>query len=551
MKPRQHLLAIPALACALLIHPAAGAAQPGEPGAATIQALAAQPLLPAAPHPWDGSDWLRRFYAPRGFAPAWSPALVRAALAVLDAAPTEGLDPADYGVEELRAQQQDRVADPARFDVGLTAAMLHYLADLRLGRVRSEYQTDDLDERPPQFDPVELLRGALARNGLGEAAAAAEPPVPLYARTKHLLAQYRALAEQPRPRLPAPGGKIGPGGRYKGARLLHERLVAGGDARPDAPAPKRGVYDAALAGGVRRFQARHGLPETGVLDDATVAAMNVPAATRVRELELTLERLRWLPGFDGGSVIAVSLPVYRLWAFDRADPAGPPLEMRVIVGAAAKTPTPLLIGQMRYLEFNPYWNVPRSIVLREILPKLELDPGYLAASDMEVVGHGTPTSSVDAATIERLRAGKLRVRQRPGPRNSLGAVKFAMPNPMDIYLHSTPARKLFRRTRRDLSHGCIRVEQPAVLAQFVLRDQPQWEVDEIQAAMAPGPTRRVNLSKPIPVVLFYATAIADREGRALFARDVYQLNGKLEQALHEHGVHARAAIAPAPQPPTG
>jgi murein L,D-transpeptidase YcbB/YkuD len=160
---------------------------------------------------------------------------------------------------------------------------------------------------------------------------------------------------------------------------------------------------------------------------------------------------------------------------------------------------------------------------------------------MEVVGQGGVTSTAGESTIEALRAGKLRVRQRPGPRNSLGAVKFAMPNPMDIYLHATPLRELFRRTRRDLSHGCIRVEQPAELAQFVLRDQPQWDREAIAAAMAPGPTRRVELSAPVPVVIFYATALGARDGRALFGRDIYHRDPLLEQALREHsdGVGAK------------
>jgi murein L,D-transpeptidase YcbB/YkuD len=225
--------------------------------------------------------------------------------------------------------------------------------------------------------------------------------------------------------------------------------------------------------------------------------------------------------------------------------------MRVIVGNAFKTPTPLFIGQMEYLEFNPYWNVPRSIVRKEILPKLERSYGYLARHDMEVVGRGAPTSRVSASTIELLEAGKLRVRQRPGPRNSLGAIKFGMPNPMDIYLHSTPQRGLFRRTRRDLSHGCIRVEKPAELARFVLRDQPQWSLDEINLAMEPGATRRVDLAAPVPVVIFYATAISGSDGEALFAPDVYKLDEKLVQALQEHSERARTAKVAALPPPTG
>lgn len=550
MKPRQYLLFLAALACAMLPQPRQVIAQPEEPGAATIQSLAAQPIS-SAPHAWDSKDWLQRFYAPRNFAPAWSDAQVAAALAVLDAAPAEGLDPADYGAAELRKAQLGRGGDPARFDVGLTYAMLHYLADLRLGRVRPEYLNDDEQGRQQQFDPVELLRGALERNRLDEAVAGAVPSIPLYAQVKQLLARYRELAQQAQRMLPVPGGRIGPGERYRGARQLRERLVQSGDMADDAPVTQANTYDPVLADGVKQFQSRTGLRDTGMLDDATVAALNVPYAMRVRELELTLERLRWLPGFIGDSLVAVDLPAYRLWAFDLAHPAEPPLEMRVIVGDAIKTPTPLFIGQMRYLEFNPYWNIPRSILRKEILPKLERSHGYLARNDMEVVGRGAPTSSVGGSTIGLLEEGRLRVRQRPGPKNSLGAVKFSMPNPMDIYLHATPKRELFRRTRRDLSHGCIRVEKPAELAQFVLRDQPQWNLEQIRMAMEPGATRRVDLSAPVPVVIFYATAIADGDGKALFAPDVYHLDEKLLEALHEHSERSRAAIVPALPPGTG
>jgi murein L,D-transpeptidase YcbB/YkuD len=550
MKPRQYLLLVPALAWALLQHPRQAPAQPGEPGAATIQALAAQPLLPGVQHPWSGGDWLERFYAPRAYAPAWSDAQVSAALAVLDAAPAQGLDPADYRADELRDAQRGRGGDPARFDVELTAAMLHYLADLRLGRVRPEYRGGE-QERLQQFDPVELLRGALERSRLDEAVAGAVPTIPLYASTRQLLAHYRELAAQPQGQLPDPGGKIGPGGHYRGAGELRQRLVQLGDLAPDTPEPAHGEYDDALAEGVRRFQSRYGLRESGAIDDATVAELNVPLAMRVRELELALERLRWLPEFTGESLVAVDLPAYRLWAFDRTQPAARPLDMRVIVGNAFKTPTPLFIGQMEYLEFNPYWNVPRSILRKEILPKLERSYGYLARNDMEVVGRGAPTSRVGASTIELLEAGKLRVRQRPGARNSLGTIKFGMPNPDDIYLHATPHRQLFGRTRRDLSHGCIRVEKPAELAHFVLRGQPQWTLDEINLAMQPGATRRINLPAPLPVVIFYATAIAGSDGEALFAPDIYKLDGKLLQALQEHSQRARAAKTGALAPPTG
>jgi L,D-transpeptidase YcbB len=206
--------------------------------------------------------------------------------------------------------------------------------------------------------------------------------------------------------------------------------------------------------------------------------------------------------------------------------------MRVIVGTAVRTPTPLFIGQMLYLEFNPYWNVPPSILSNEILPKLARHPRYLQQNDMEVVAaDGQVLRLSPDATLGILRRGEARVRQRPGERNVLGEVKFAMPNPMNIYLHSTSSKGLFNRTRRDLSHGCIRVERPAELAQFVLADSRRWDAAAVAAAMAPGDMRIVRLPKPVPVVLFYATALVDRNGSALFAPDIYRQDDALARQL--------------------
>jgi murein L,D-transpeptidase YcbB/YkuD len=534
---RRKIIAILALCAVLSAFLPAAAAPLGAPVA--IQALAAQAVQspPSAGQPYDQRDWLDRFYAPSAYAPAWTPSRAADALALLRQASDDGLDPEDYGASALQRQLQDPGADPARLDVALTAAMLRYLADLRVGRVRSEFHTSLPDPRLLDDDPVERLRAALAVNRLGEAVQAAEPALPLYARMKATLAQYRQLATLPYAPLPQPGGRLRPGAPYRGAQALFRRLRLLGDLPVNAAAPQQPVYGRELAQGVRHFQARHGLDQDGVLGPATVAALNVAPRRRVRQIELTLERLRWLPDFAPGPLIAVDLPAYRLWAFPAA-PDEPALEMRVVIGTALKTPTPLFVGQLRYLEFNPYWNVPRSIALKEIIPRLSGNPEYLAQNDMELVPAGS--------TLEGLRAGRARVRQRPGPGNALGMVKFAMPNPMDIYLHSTPLRELFKRTRRDLSHGCIRVEQPLALVRFVLADQPQWDEQRIKAAMAPGRNRRVALGAPIPVVIFYATAMQDDDGTARFAPDVYQRDPVLEQALAAR----TAEIVPASPPPT-
>ena len=492
---------------------------------AAIHTLALQAKQSSTPPsgPYDERAWLDRFYAPRKFAPAWNPSTAAAALWVLRQARLQGLDPADYGADALKRQLDGGAAvGTPRFDVALTSAMLHYLADLRVGRVRSEFHTRLPDARLKAYDPVERLRTGLAGGKLQAAVRAAEPQLSHYAQVKAALAHYRELAKEPYPALPAPAAKIKPGGAYPEAGALFKRLVLLGDLPADAPPPPDSVYSEQMREGVEHFQARHGIDEDGVLGRGTIAALNVTPAQRVRQLELTLERLRWLPDVGPGPLIMVDLPAYRLWAVNNGSNDAP-LEMRVVIGSALKTETPLFVGQMRYLEFNPYWNVPRSIMVKEIVPKIERDPKYLAQHEMETVPAG--------ASVADLKAGRARVRQRPGPKNSLGPIKFAMPNPMDIYLHSTSAQELFQRSRRDLSHGCIRVEHPAALAQFVLGRQRQWTADAIQEALQPGPTRHVDLARPIPVVIFYATAIVDSEGGARFAADIYGRDAQLLKTL--------------------
>ncbi len=497
----------------------------------------AVPGARARPH-IDAAQLLPRLYDAGNAAPLWRDAdQVKQALGLLRGATLHGLDPASYDVEALAARlDKPDPAETASVDRALSQAMLQYLADLHFGRVKPDFQLPDQNERLKQFDPVAHLRDALEQRRLPEAVGAAAPAIPNYQRVQATLAQYRekaALAAlsgawTPPPTLPL-DGKLVAGKLYPGLGLLRQRLqllgdldAAAGDADPDR-------HGDDLAQATKRFQSRHGLAETGYLGRDTLAALGVPLGQRVRQLELTLERLRWMPKFRPGRIIVVNVAAYRLWAFDTAaGAASEPLEMRVIVGKAARTQTPLFIGQMSYLEFNPYWNVPRSITLGEIIPKMTRNPGYLAQNNMEMV---SASGKIQPPSIAALRSGALRVRQRPGPHNVLGAVKFAMPNPMNIYLHSTSAKELFGKTRRDLSHGCIRVERPAELAEFVLADQLTWSRPAIDGAMAPGPMRTVRLKETIPVVLFYATAATDRSGRAIFADDIYRRDARLIQAL--------------------
>jgi murein L,D-transpeptidase YcbB/YkuD len=441
------------------------------------------------------------------------------ALQLLRAAPEHGLDIRRYQVDELTRRLTGPEGASAAFVRDLDRTMVQYLCDLHGGRAAWASRVAAAPDTG--FDPRQRLAIVRDAQALAQAIDAAAPAIPLYGRVKAALAQYRDALT-----LPYSG--------MAGAAVLQARLQLLGDLDAQAPMGSDGIYTPALAGAVRRFQARHGLDEDGVLGAGTVTALSVPPAHRIAQLALTLERLRWLPPPPAhGRVVVVNVPTYRLWTFDARDNfAAPALEMRVIVGARGRTPTPLFIGEMRYVEFAPYWNVPASIQKNEILPKLARNPAYLQQNDMELVGSDGRVLQLGAGdAASRLRAGGARVRQRPGSRNVLGDVKFALPNPMNIYLHSTSARELFQRTHRDLSHGCIRVEQPAELAQFVLADAQQWSAAQVTAAMSAGKNRFVKLAAPVPVVLFYATALVDRQGRALFAPDIYGRDAALIAAL--------------------
>jgi len=227
--------------------------------------------------------------------------------------------------------------------------------------------------------------------------------------------------------------------------------------------------------------------------------------------------------------------MFRLWAWDGSRPQSPPeLALNVIVGRAWKTQTPLLEGRMTAVVFRPYWNVPASIVQGEILPKLQRDPAYLQKEQMElVVGTGIRERPVplSPAAIEQLRRGEVRIRQRPGARNALGLIKFVFPNSADVYLHGTPQQALFQKARRDFSHGCVRVEDPVALAEWVLTDNGNWPRERIIRAMDGPSSQTIAPVRGVHVILFYTTAAMMPDGTMQFAEDVYGFDGKLERAL--------------------
>jgi murein L,D-transpeptidase YcbB/YkuD len=542
-------LALLAALILLLAAPAVFAQVAGAPEREEIRGLIARATLPQLRHPDFASlrQALDDLYRDSGYAPQWRPGgdARRTMLAELAAAPSHGLIAADYDVDWLDGEAKAIAAGDnapervARADVALTVSFFRLLSDLHRGRVSPARAGFKFDPGEKPLDFVALLRSGVTTGRWHEIVVATEPSFTLYRRLEDALARYRALAVAPLPTLPdLPAGtrKVEPGGVYVGVAALAERLRLVGDLPASVAAPADNRYEGVLVDAARAFQDRHGLKADGVLGRDTLAQLATPLDARVRQIELSLERLRWLPELPAGPLIAVNIPSFRLWAFAnaRADSAAQ-LQMPVIVGSAMKArETPVFIGEMRYVEFSPYWNVPPTIQRAEIVPKLESDPSYWQREELEAVpvaGNVAPITVLDAATLEGLTSGALRVRQRPGAKNALGGVKFVLPNTMDIYLHSTPAQQLFEQTRRDFSHGCIRVADPPALAEFVLRDQPAWTGERIRAAMAAGKTSTAMLTQPIPVVLFYTTAIVDAAGRVLFQSDIYGYDRSLEQAL--------------------
>jgi murein L,D-transpeptidase YcbB/YkuD len=469
---------------------------------------------------------------------------VERTLAALAAAADHGLDPADFDAAVLGEQwhlvrvTSARAADRALFDVGLSVASARLLRAVHNGRIDPATMHWGYRVDRKAVDLGGLLREARDGKGLAATLDALQPPFAHYARARRTLASYRtrALAGEPDavPELPKGQTKVEPGKTWSGVPQLEARLRVLGDLSVGVASRSGGAtYAGPLVDAVKRFQQRHGLEADGVVGAGTIRALNVPLSQRVRQIELAMERMRWLPTLSDRRNVFVNVPLFRLWA---TDPKGAeePLRMNVVVGKSLNHKTPLFVDQMEYVIFRPYWNPPRGITVNELIPHARRDPGYLDREQLEIVASGADDAPALAPTPEHLSAvvaGKLSIRQRPGPGNSLGLAKFIFPNAENVYMHGTPAQQLFSRARRDFSHGCVRLEDPARFAEWVLGDQPDWTRERIDAAMQADRPTRVNLKQPITVVLFYDTVHVNSEGVVFFVDDIYGHDRALDVAL--------------------
>ena len=484
------------------------------------------------------------FYQGRSYTPAWvdrtgSTSQARVVISILQKAAQKGLNLEDYDASKWQGREEALAGTPtaeaiAKFDLALTVSMLRYVSALNMGRINPRHLKFDLELNHRRTDLAEFLAQISQATDIVPLLDEVEPQEDGYTRSAEALRTYIALAQQDTGvKLPVPEKPVTPGGNYVGMALLVAKLKLVGDLSQTASLPEGSTkYEGDVVEAVKSFQLRHGLTATGSLGSETVKQLNVPLADRVRQLQFSLERWRWFPHEIATPLIVVNVPAFRLYGFDEPHHIG--LKMNVVVGKAMRSETPVFIGNMTYLVFRPDWGVPPSIARREIVPPLEKDPAYLSKNGYDLFdpsGKVLSTVNVTPEDIQRLRAGKLSVRQRPGPMNALGGVKFMFPNQYMVYLHDTPKTELFSRSRRDFSYGCIRVEDPPALAAWVLRARPEWTPERILAAMNGEKSVQVNLSSPIPVLILYVTARVDENGSADFYDDIYGHDARLAQAL--------------------
>jgi L,D-transpeptidase YcbB len=472
----------------------------------------------------------------------------RAIIQLLQNAETKGLRPEDYSgplwkkrLADLEQSVPAAEPDLVRFDFDLTVATMRYVSDLHIGRINPRQYHFGLDIDGHDFDLSKFLAEELAEaRDVDAVMETVEPPFPAYRETEAALNRYIELEHKDDGEvLPVPAKPVRPGDSYMGVPRLRRLLLLLGDLQEqDQTVPTEMIYEGKLVDAVKRYQRRHGLDPSGRIDAPTVKQLNTPLRRRVKQLELTLERWRWLPHQFARPPIVVNIPAFRLYAANDNYEAA--FSMRVVVGKTYEHKTPAFASEMRSVIFRPYWNVPVAIQKDEIVPDVEKNPAYLTKNSYEIVdsrGNVVSEGDVNEEVLEELRSGRLFVRQKPGPDNALGLIKFNFPNSYDIYMHDTPAKNLFTRTRRDFSHGCIRVENPVKLAAWVLRDDPEWTPEKIRAAMNGRETFEVNLSKPIPVLILYGTALAQKNGEVEFYDDIYGYDAELESALTQSYNH--------------
>ena len=502
----------------------------------------------------DYEPLVQTFYEDRNYEVAWvdngKPSKQATAFiqAFQDAA-KKGLNPDDFDaslwsgrVAKLAGKNDD---DIAQFDAAMTVSVMRYISDLRLGRVNPTHFNFDINTLDKKYDLPEFVSdNAVDADDVPKLIQSVEPDNDQYRKTEDALTKYLELAKQQasnqalQVQLPTVAKPIAAGGSYDAIGPLVTRLQLEGDLAGSAPAASQSApqgYTQEISDAVKHYEERHGLTEDGKLTPQVIASLNIPMSARVQQLDDSLERWRWLPNNYVNAPLMVNLPEFVLRGYQGEGPSHTlDFTMKVVDGKAlGEHDTPVFTRDMKYLIFRPYWTVPMSIIKKELAGHIAKSGiGYLASKNFETVDSKGQVVPASAESV--LRGGEM-VREKPGPKNSLGLVKFMFPNEYDIYLHSTPQPELFSRTRRDFSHGCVRVQHPDQLAVWVLNRSNtggDWDLPKVQDAMNGNEdNHQVNLKQPLPIVIFYLTANVEEHGDVHFFDDIYGYDKELEAVL--------------------
>lgn len=490
------------------------------------------------------------FYRARGFRPVWQDQTqVSALVEALRELENDGLSPEDYRPQSLATQwarlTQDASSNAralADAEVAATSRLLLALRHLSRGKVDPASVDEDWEIGVDEFAPDYAALGQQVERGeIATAFDAARPEYPPYQRLRDGLARYRAIAEAGGwPHLPERESPLKPGDRHPDVALLRERLSVLG--KPELlaadidyyaleplqlEAPDAEHYDATLAEAVRQFQRRHLLEDDGVIGPKTRAALNVPAASRVAQIRVNLERARWLLHDLPEQFVLVDIAGYQLSYYRGPEDVW---RTRIVVGQPYRS-TPTLRSEITHLNLNPTWTIPPTIYRDDMLPKIRNDLAYLEQENLKVIDY--QGNSLDPRDIDWQKPGNIMLRKPAGGDNPLGRVVIRFPNDYSVYLHDTPAQHLFNRPQRAASSGCIRVENVMEFVRLLLEDNPRWNVAALSKAVGSNESRTIRLEEPVPVIIHYWTVDTTRQGQLAFRPDIYERDDKLQRALDE------------------
>lgn len=494
------------------------------------------------------TELVSQFYRNRDYQSVWvesQPARARAdeLIGILQLAYKEGLVlPGHYiyTIESLRYAQT--VRDRAWLDIVLTDAFISYALQASRGQLDPYSLQENWKYQLPEVDALQILRQALASSDVTGVLRGLSPQQAGYRRLVEALDFYTRIKQQGGwPQIAIYGPSLSRGMQSEEVIVLRERLEMTGDL--PANAARHASFGYELEAAVKRFQKRHGIDADGVVGQATRFALHAPVEKRIQQITANLERWRWLPRDMGERHIRVNTAAFELQAVEHDQTV---LSMRVVVGKT-KNQTPSFSEDMQYLVLNPYWHVPERIAREELIKKEQASPGYLARKNIQVVSANSEDSrvlnpaTIDWAAYRGMRNLPVKLRQGPGSRNALGKIKFMLPNTYSIYLHDTPSKSFFDRTQRTFSHGCVRVQDPVALADYVLGDG--WQADAIKQGIASGKNRYIKLPESIPVHIIYQTAWVNDQGEINFRKDLYRNDRQIMARLPAARPVAKTALA--------